>query len=71
MHKGRHRRASKDIRTSYTISYCKCPSCENLFPIPRRNSRQREKGHLKYIWCPFCKTKTNHLEFRECDFMEV
>ena len=50
------------------ISYCICPDCSNRFPIPRSDGRMREKGHHKWIFCPFCMKVTNMLERRDCDF---
>lgn len=54
-------------RCQFTISQCICPDCKNKFPIPRKISKQREKGHLKDIWCPFCKETKTMLEIRESD----
>lgn len=30
----------------------------------------REKGHKKWIWCPYCKEMQNMTEIREFDFEE-
>lgn len=32
-----------------------CPDCGRRFPIPRKKSNRREKGHVKDIYCPFCR----------------
>lgn len=53
---------------NYTISECICPTCGGKFPIPRRDDRQREKGHHKRIFCPYCQKVTNMLEVREGDY---
>lgn len=54
----------------FTISYCICPNCKNKFPIPRKGASNREKKHLKKIWCPFCKEEVNMMEIREQDFYQ-
>ena len=46
----------------YTISDFICLQCNNKVSLPR--TRQREKGHIKTFYCPFCKTKTDHTEIR-------
>lgn len=56
---------------NFTISYCKCPDCGKLFPIPRQNNRKRERGHHKWIFCPCCLRKTNMTEIREGDYENV
>lgn len=52
----------------FSISYCICPNCKGKFPIPRKGGATREKKHIKTIWCPFCKEKTDMMEIRENDF---
>ncbi len=56
---------------NYTISNCMCPQCRNKFPIPRKANRSREKGHIKNIWCPFCKEIVGMKEMRYNDYEEV
>jgi uncharacterized protein YbbK (DUF523 family) len=55
----------KHVR-NFTISQCVCPDCGKGFPIPR--VRQRERGHIKDIYCPFCKDVKKHIEYRAFDF---
>lgn len=50
-----------------TMSVLVCPDCNGKFPIWRRKSSTREKGHLKFIWCPFCKEVKNCTEIRSQD----
>ena len=38
----------------YTISYFKCPKCGLQMTVPRKKSRQREKGHIKDLYCARC-----------------
>lgn len=54
-------------RRNYTISYCICPECSCNFPIPRKKNQYREKGHIKDIWCPFCKKINKFVEHRDVD----
>jgi hypothetical protein len=39
-----------------------CEICKNIFPIPRKQASQRERDHIKDIYCPFCKKKTKHIK---------
>lgn len=53
---------------NFTISDFYCTKCGNKgVPIPRRDSRIREKGHLKRLYCIYCKEVVNHVEIRACD----
>lgn len=36
-------------------SILRCTVCGGTFPIQRRASRKRPKGHVKTMWCPWCK----------------
>lgn len=46
---------SKHVRKSFTISRFKCPDCDNEMYVSRGLDKQRENGHIKDIWCPYCK----------------
>ena len=37
------------------ISNLKCTKCGNKISIPRKRSNLREDGHIKHMYCPFCK----------------
>lgn len=53
----------------FTISNFKCTVCgKEGIPIGRRQSRQREFGHLKKLYCIHCKKETNHVEIRGFDY---
>ena len=40
-----------------------CVECgKKGIPVARSKSSQREKGHLKKLWCLNCKKETNHAE---------
>ena len=51
-------------RQSYTISHFLCPECGNEIPLPRRSNRNRESGHIKDIYCPYCNKVQQFLEFK-------
>lgn len=37
------------------ISSLKCQECGTILTVPRKRARQRESGHIKHMFCPFCK----------------
>lgn len=42
-----------------------CVKCGRKgIPIARRTGRQREAGHLKKLYCMYCKEEVNHAEVR-------
>ena len=45
----------KHVKKSFTISKFECPDCENEMYVSRQLSKQREDGHIKDLWCPYCK----------------
>lgn len=47
------------------ISWLKCSECGEWFPIPRRESEKRKRGHIKDLWCVKCKKITPHIEYIE------
>ena len=49
-------------RNGYFIVYYKCKYCGNEFTIPRQVSKMRGVGHIKDIWCPWCKEKRKFVE---------
>ena len=44
-----------------------CPTCGKTFPIMRPHGQQRKRGHIKDIWCPYCKTTQKFKEVRKND----
>ncbi len=44
----------KHVKMSFTISRFRCPDCDNEMFVSRRKGKQRENGHIKDIWCPYC-----------------
>ena len=49
-------------KSPISISYFVCPVCQNMIPLPRPRGNQRAKGHLKWIYCPYCRQKRNFIE---------
>jgi len=55
----------------FTVNTFKCTVCgKEGIPISRKQSNQREFGHLKKIYCIHCKKETNHVEIREFDYTD-
>lgn len=49
-----------------TISEMYCTQCgKRNIPIPRKKGQGREPGHLKKMYCIYCKKKTNMVEIKE------
>ena len=52
-------------RRDFTISEFYCTECGHRgIDIPRRICHQREAGHLKKLYCIYCKKQTNHCEIK-------
>lgn len=51
-----------------TISDLYCEKCGFHTTVPRSRSRKRNFGHMKKLWCPFCKEEINFREVRDGDF---
>ena len=54
-------------RGKFAISYMICQGCGNEFPIPRKKSSKRNKGHIKDLYCPFCSEIKKMVEVRDKD----
>lgn len=48
----------------YTISNFKCPVCGNMIPLPRTKAKPRERGHIKDLYCPWCKEVRKTKEYQ-------
>ncbi len=46
-----------------------CPECGNVFPIMRKQNKQKKTFHRKWLFCPICKKETNHIEAKELDLL--
>lgn len=53
------------------ISHMHCPECGGVVPIPRSRFGEREKGHIKDMWCPFCKKEVKMKEVRSVDHIPM
>ena len=49
-------------RSNMYTSYMTCSECGKQFPIMRNRGYMRERGHLKNMWCPFCKKEVKFVE---------
>ena len=63
---GRKKRNKRKV-TNYKKSDFVCPKCGFVIPLPRVR-RQREKGHIKDLYCPRCKKIIKTVEVRASDF---
>ncbi len=43
--------------------YCTCCGKKGL-PVQRKKGQEREKGHLKKLYCIFCNKEINHVEIK-------
>lgn len=56
--------SKKGQNLQYNTFYC--IQCGNKnYSIPRRKNAQREAGHLKRLYCPYCGKEINHAECSE------
>lgn len=53
-------------RKRILISNFRCKECDRVMPLPR-SYQQREKGHIKTFYCPWCQKETDHIEIRDFD----
>lgn len=44
-----------------------CSECGKTIPLMRNHGQHRERGHVKDIWCPYCKTDRKFMEVRRTD----
>ena len=55
-------------RSILDISQFYCNECMAVIPLPRHEGRQKEKGHIKHIYCYKCECRTAHTEKRSFEF---
>ena len=36
-------------------TFLRCTECHNVVEIFRKINRQKKKGHIKHMYCPYCK----------------
>lgn len=47
-------------------SWFMCTKCgKEGIALPRKTCKQREPGHLKKLYCIYCREETNHAEIKE------
>ena len=52
----------------YLASHFYCTQCGNEgIPVQRKKGQERETGHLKRLYCIYCKEEVNHVEIKEND----
>ena len=51
-------------KTVISDFYCICCGSKGI-PIPRKNGKQREPGHLKRLFCLKCGREVNHAEVKQ------
>lgn len=47
------------------LSVLTCSRCGGKFPIMRCHGQKREVGHIKDMWCPYCKANSKFIEHME------
>lgn len=47
------------------LSIMTCVDCGKQFPIMRNHGERRAKGHIKDMWCPWCKKESKFVEGKE------
>lgn len=50
-------------RKPMVMSLFVCPECGLEMPLPRIHGSQREKGHIKDLYCPICKDTMKFMEY--------
>lgn len=49
-------------RNDSFIVYYRCMKCSGEMSIPRQEGRKRGVGHVKDLWCPYCKADSKFSE---------
>lgn len=53
----------KNKRKVRVTSIFVCPECKLEFPLPRIHGEQRERGHIKDLYCPVCNKIQKFTEY--------
>jgi hypothetical protein len=56
-------------KTRTATTHLECDCCKNLVTIQRKKSKQKDKGHIKHMYCYKCKETTAHIEVKEDIFL--
>lgn len=52
----------------YMASHFYCTQCgKEGIPVQRKKGQERESGHLKRLYCIYCKEEVNHVEIKDND----
>ena len=49
-------------RNDSFIVYYRCNCCNGEVTVPRQKGRRRGEGHIKDLWCPYCKAAEKFVE---------
>ena len=49
-------------RNDSFIVYYRCMKCSGEMSVPRQEGRKRGVGHVKDLWCPYCKADSKFSE---------
>lgn len=52
-------------RRCVIINKFRCCKCGGDMMLPRTKGYQRKDGHIKDMWCPYCKEES---KFEECRY---
>lgn len=47
------------------LSTLTCKECNGKMIIPRNHGDRRARGHIKDMWCPYCKAERKFVELAE------
>jgi len=53
--------SNRGTRSRFFCTYCG----KEGIPVQRKRGAERESGHLKHLYCIYCKKVVNHAEVRE------
>ena len=57
-------------RKVHITSYFVCQECNNEMYLPRVPGEMRKRGHIKDIYCPYCKKTTKFKEMGTDGFIK-
>jgi len=58
------------MKKNIYIQNLQCLGCGNIFPIPRKLNKKREKHHIKHLYCVKCNGEMPHMEIEEDDLYD-
>lgn len=51
-------------KTKVTQRWFKCPGCNTIQAAFKNNARKTSEGHIKDMWCPWCKKEQKFVQIR-------